>query len=420
MSMTPRGESPADRRTPLAAALALALLSIPLAAPGVELVPGAATDAPGWLLGPFGDGFGLSPGAYLVLLYAAVTAWLLTVADAERLGPRIVGGLAVALIALFALAPPLLSLDVFSYISYARLGVEEGLNPYEYAPSAIPGDEAASRVEDFRGAVSVYGPLFTLISYPLGALGVPAALWSLKLLAAVSIAGIAALVARLAALRGVEPLGAAAFVALNPLVLVHLVGGAHNDALMMLLATLAIAAALAQRPIAAGAGLVAAIAVKASGALYAPFAVVGSSNRGLLLAALAASGLAVALLSLLLFGSSALEALGVAGNNQSTISRWSVPATLSRFSGIDVDALRLLLGAAYALSVLALLAWVARGADWVRAAGWAAFGLLVASAYMVPWYLIWLLPVAAVSRDRALIAATVALTVFQAVNAVPV
>jgi hypothetical protein len=33
---------------------------------------------------------------------------------------------------------------------------------------------------------------------------------------------------------------------------------------------------------------------------------------------------------------------------------------------------------------------------------------------------IWLLPLAAVSRDRWLIAATIALTLFQAVNAVPV
>ena len=39
---------------------------------------------------------------------------------------------------------------------------------------------------------------------------------------------------------------------------------------------------------------------------------------------------------------------------------------------------------------------------------------------MVPWYLIWLLPLAAVSRDRPLIAGSVALTLFQVVNAVPV
>ncbi len=54
------------------------------------------------------------------------------------------------------------------------------------------------------------------------------------------------------------------------------------------------------------------------------------------------------------------------------------------------------------------------------AAAWAALGLLVASAYMAPWYLIWLLPIAAVSRDRALVAASVALTLFQVRNGVPV
>ncbi len=70
---------------------------------------------------------------------------------------------------------------------------------------------------------------------------------ALKALAALSVLAIAALVARIAAWRGVEPLRAAAFVALNPLVLVHVVGGAHNDALTMLLAMLAVAALLSAR-----------------------------------------------------------------------------------------------------------------------------------------------------------------------------
>ncbi len=411
-----------DRRSLVAAvaAVALALIAIPLAAPGPELVPGAAESAPGWVLGVFGDGFGLAPEAYLVLLYLAFAAWVALVASAGRLGRRPLVLLGAGLIALFALAPPLLSLDVFSYISYARLGVEHGLNPYDFAPSAIPADEAAMRVEDFRDAVSVYGPLFTLASYPLGALGVPAALWALKLVAALSIAGIAALTARLASLRGVEPRAAAAFVALNPLVLVHLVGGAHNDALMVLLALLGIALVLSARPLAGGVAMSAGIAVKAAAALPVPFAVLGARPRGRLLAGIAAAAALIGAIALAAFGSAALEALSVAGNNQSRVSRWSVPATLARGTGLDVDLLRTILGAAYALSVLGLLAWVARGADWVRAAGWAALGLLVASAYMVPWYLIWLLPLAAISRDRLLIAATIVLALFQIPNAVPV
>lgn len=411
------------QRRPIAAAAAVTALvgvSIPLAAPGAALVPGAERENPAWLAGPYGDGFGLSPDAYLVLLYVAVAIWIVVVPLARGLGSRALTLVAGGLIAIFALSPPLLSLDVFSYISYARLLTEHGLNPYEFPPAAIPADESAMRVMDFRDAVSVYGPLFTLGSLPLGALGVPAALWSLKAIAALSIAGVAALTARLAQRRGVEPLGAAAFVGLNPLVLVHLVGGAHNDSLMVLLAMLGIAAALAGRPALAGAGLVAAVTVKAAAALYVPFAFLGSGERRRLAVGLAAAVALAAAVGFAMFGSGVLEAVGVVGNNQETVSHWSVPGTLARVSGLNEDTVATGLAVLYVPFVVGLLVWVARGADWVRGAGWAAFGLLAASAYMAPWYLIWLLPLAAISRDRALIVGGVVLTAFQAVNAVPI
>jgi len=409
------------RATAAVATAALALVLIPLAAPGLRLVPGADGGAPGWLTGPYGDGFGLSPDAYKALLFVAVALWIAVVALADGLGRRTLAAVCGALILLFALSPPLLSLDLFSYVSYARLGAEHGLNPYTHAPAEIGADEAAMRVQDFRDAVSVYGPLFTLLSYPPALLGVPFALWALKGVAALSLAAIAALCARLAALRGVEPGRAVALVALNPLMLVHLAGGGHNDALMMLVAFAAVAAALTARPALAGAGLIAAAAVKSAALLYAPFAIAGARgpDRRRLLAGLTAALLAVAAIGLAVFGPDVIEAVGVAGGNQDTISRWSVPATLSRLSGIDVDLLRAALAVAYAAALAALLAWTVRGGDWVRAAGWAALGLLVASAYMAPWYLIWLLPGAAISRDRALLVASAALTAFQVVNGMP-
>src|SRR5256885_4806046 len=49
-----------------------------------------------------------------------------------------------ALHVLFLLAPPLLSQDVFSYVAYARLGVEHHLNPYVHAPTAIPHEDRKS------------------------------------------------------------------------------------------------------------------------------------------------------------------------------------------------------------------------------------------------------------------------------------
>lgn len=410
----------AGRGPALAVALALAAAYALLAAPGAELVPGAAPDAPRWVLGVFGDGLGLSPEAYLGVLYFAVIAWVGVWILAGRLGGRLIAWLSGGAIVLFALAPPLLSLDVFSYISYARLGVEHGLNPYESVPAVIPDDPAAARVDDFRFAVSVYGPLFTLGSYPLGAGSVGFALWGFKAVAALSVAAIAWLTARLARIRGVAPASAVAFVALNPLVLVHVVGGAHNDGTMVALALAGAAALLAGRPAAAGAGLVAAAAVKASGALYAPFALLGAAGeRRRLLAGAIAAAVAIGALTLVLFGGSAAEALGVAGDNQATVSRWSVPGTLARITGIEIDAIRLVFAAAYGLGVLFLLYRTWRGADWVRMAGWAALGLLVATSWMVPWYVVWLLPLAAVGRDRALLAGSVALTLFQVINAIP-
>src|SRR6476659_1912101 len=167
--------------------------------------------------------------AYLAVLFAAPT-----------LGRRIVWGAIVALVVAFLLTPPLLSHDIYSYIDYARLGAVHGLDPYVHPPVAAPGDPAFAHVT-WPHTTSAYGPLFTLATYPLAWLPVSAAVWALKVVAAASVLGIAAICARLAPLRGVDPLRAAAFVALNPLVLVHVVGGGHNDALAMLLAMLGVA-----------------------------------------------------------------------------------------------------------------------------------------------------------------------------------
>ncbi len=126
----------------------------------------------------------------------------------------------------------------------------------------------------------MYGPVFTLGSYPLGLVSVPVALWSLKAIAGMSIAALAALVARTGRVRGVDPALAVAFVGLNPLVLVHLVGGAHNDALMAAIAMAAVAAVISLRPAIGGAGFVVAATVKVSGLLYAPFALLGIPRAG--------------------------------------------------------------------------------------------------------------------------------------------
>ena len=409
----------AKRRLGAVALALLAAAAIPLAAPGEALVPGAAEGAPGWLLGPYGGGLGLGGGDYLAALVVAFAAYLCVTAVAAGLGRRVVWGTILVLVGAFALAPPLLSLDVFSYISYARLGAEHGLNPYDAVPADLPGDPAASRVEDFRFEVSVYGPLFTLLTYPLGLVGVPVALWVLKAAAAAAVLGVTVLTARLAAVRGVNPHGAAALVALNPLVLVHVVGGAHNDALMVLGLMVAASAVAVGLEASGGASLVLAAAVKVSGAFAAPFVLLGSARPVRLLASAALAVALVTAVSLAAFGLEAVSALGVIGGNQTESSYYSLPSTAARITGLDAEAVRFAFLAAYAALVVWLVVWTRRGGDWLRAAAWAGAGLLLATAWLVPWYVIWALPFAAVARDRGVVAIVLAVSALQLPVAIP-
>jgi hypothetical protein len=358
-------------------------------------------------------------------MWAGFAAYLGVLLAAPALGRRVVWGLIAVAVAAFALAPVLLSHDVYSYVDYARLGVLHGLDPYVQPPLAAPHDPAFAEV-DWTAATSSYGPLFTLATYPLAWLPVAAAVAVLKAVAALSVLGLAAVVSRIAAWRGAEPLRAAAFVALNPLVLVHVVGGAHNDGLVMLAALLAVAAILSARELAGGAALLAAVAVKVSAAFIAPFALLAvvrpnpqlsgqarlrSAGRFLAGALLAAAVLALA--AQLAFGPDWLSAFGLAGENQGRTSYMSVPITIARLTGLDPDAVRLVALVLVLFLVLELALWTWRGLDWVRAAGWTAAGLLLASAWLLPWYLIWVLPLAAISRDRTLQLLALVLTAYQ-------
>lgn len=331
---------------------------------------------------------------------------------APRLGARFVWGLIAVFLAGFAVAPVLLSHDVYSYVDYARLGVVHGLDPYVHAPDAVPSDPVYPDVT-WTEATSAYGPLFTLASYPLAWLPVGLAVATLKGVAALAVGALALLAARIASWRGIDPLRAAAFVALNPLVLVHVVGGAHNDGLTMLLVMAAVAAALSGRELAAGAGFVAAFAVKASALVVAPFALLGTRRRGRLLLGELGAVLAIAAAASLAFGWDWTGAFGLAGENQDRTSYMSIPITFARLTGLDPDPVRAAALVLYGAAVLYLLVRTWRGFDWVRAAAWASFGLLLATAWLLPWYLIWALPLAAISRDRPLQLLTLALTAYQ-------
>jgi alpha-1,6-mannosyltransferase len=328
---------------------------------------------------------------------------------------------------LFTCLPPILSHDVYSYVDYARLGVLHGFDPYVRGPAAAPGDPAFPHVT-WQHTASVYGPVFTLATYPLAFLSLNAAVYVLKATSAAAVLGIAAILGRLAPARGVDPLRAAVFVALNPLVLVHVVGGPHNDALAVLLTMLGVAAILGARETSAGAAFLAAVAIKASAAVAAPFAFIASfpapagrkwpyreGNRpvGRFLAGAGVAGAAIGFAAYLAFGWHWLDAFALAGEGQGRTTHLSLPAFLARILGLSDGTTRAATMALYAGLFAYLLAWTWRGGDWLRAAAWATTGLLLATSWLLPWYLLWPLPLAALSRDRTLQLLLLALTAYQ-------
>jgi alpha-1,6-mannosyltransferase len=397
----------------IAGLIGLAAVSVHLVAPGPSVVQAAGRGGdPGWILGVFGDGLSTSRGSYFDFERLAFVLYLAIVVCAAAIPMRVLKIAIVALVAGFTLAPPLLSLDVFSYISYARLETLQGLNPYAHVPLDVPTDPALAFIERWRDQTSAYGPLFTLVSLPLGKLSVGAALWVAKAAIGLAVLGLTAIVARLATQRGLDPRPAAALVALNPLVLVHVVGGPHNDALMMLLAMAGVAALLTGRAGLGGVALAGAVATKLSAAFIAPFALIGAQgrDRGRLLAGGVAAAALIAVASLIAFGGGLTDSLAIAGENQHRTSRHSIPVTLAHDLGIGVGGMRAAALVAYALLVAWLMRWTWRGGDWVRAAGWAGLGLVVATSYLTPWYTIWVLPLAAIARDRALVAGSLLFT----------
>jgi hypothetical protein len=352
------------------------------------------------------------------LICVGFLAYLVVVVRAPSLGGRFVWGAILVLVCLFTLVPPLLSHDVYSYIDYARLGVKHGLDPYVNRPSAAPADPVFAEV-DWTGATSVYGPLFTFGTYPLAWLSVGAAVVTLKVFVGATTLALVALVARLAAARGVDPLRAAAFVGLNPLVLVHVVGGPHNDGIAMLCAMLGVGATLAAEELGGGLGFAAAVGVKASAAFAAPFALLGARRRArFVLGGLA--GLAVlVLVSWPVFGTHWLSALDIANRNLTRTSHMSLPRELYRLTGLEQGLIRAWVLGIYGVFFAFLLFWTWRGGDWVRAAGWAGAGLLLATSWLLPWYLIWALPLAAISRDRPLRLLVLAITASQLGTRIP-
>src|SRR5580692_6118022 len=210
------------------------MVSAGAASSPTQYVPARTGGWPTWLAGPLrGLDIGLRGGTFQTLMLVMCASYALVLIAARQLPVAALAGTIVLANAILLLGPPLVSQDVFGYLSFARLGALHGLDPYTHVPAEAPTD-LAFRFIGWPFQNSPYGPLFTLASYAIAPLGLAGGLWAFKAIAVASSLGAVALIARAARRLGQSGAWAAAFVGLNPVVLVLAVGGAHNDTLILL------------------------------------------------------------------------------------------------------------------------------------------------------------------------------------------
>jgi hypothetical protein len=389
-----------------------------------------------WLLGPLS---GALPhlttdilrlrADYTTALVVLLAAWLVAWAAAPALRVEVVAG-AVGLAQLvFLLGPPQPLTDFFNYIVYGRMAAA-GVNPYTHAPVAGPRG-AAYALSNWHHLPSPYGPLFTLIFEPLSRLPLPVAYWTWKVLVVASALGVLALVWWLARRFGRSPQRALVFAGLCPVTLAMGIGAFHNDMPAVLCVVAAFAclvrggdtpaeeATRARAWNAAGGALaVAAAALKPSFVIVVPLIVLGARRRP---AAALGAGLAAGatgLLILTLYGG-ALPALGIQGRLVNPFSLPSLLGVATGHGGAD-SSVRTAGREALAVVVLAACALVAWRRRWTAAAlGLVLFAAVLSLSWIMPWYLAWALPFAALARPRALVPLSVVACLWLGLAGIP-
>ncbi len=377
----------------------------------------------GWLRTLLVDGTGTA-ATYVVLGAAwfafsalAMRGYLRATETGARPLSRLLGpALVLQVIAAFAL--PYSSNDLWSYVAYGRM-MRVGISPYAAGPIALPsGDPFLALVSPhWRDAPSVYGPILAALSWVAGrsASVVGAAVVYKALMLGVTLAIV--LVAYAICRKHVPPAAAASSFVLfawNPLLAYEISGQAHNDGVMVLALAAFVWAALEDRALLAALFLAVGFHAKFAVAPVAGLYLVYLARRSLLrTAAVAGVFVVVGVLAWWPFWSGPETLLGPLA---------SVAANPSRMTRSFAEAISLLAGlvspqaasAAYHVcwwagtSLLVLLAARAIAVVTAVATVESVFHeslvfllayLLVAAPFVLPWYVSWLLPLAAVERD---------------------
>jgi hypothetical protein len=309
---------------------------------------------------------------------------------------RSVLGAGGALLGLAVALPPVASGDVWCYAMYGRIAAFHHANPYLVPPSFFRRDPFLGRVpKAWRSTKSVYGPGFTALSTAIARVTGDSALAARLAFQSLAV-GAVVVVAAVLVRRRVPTIVLAAFV-MNPVVVYWVVNGAHNDAIVGAAVLFAALGASRGRPWIVGVALAAAISVKAS-ALLPAFALAWWlwRRRGARDAAIAvALAIGPVAAGYLWFGGmGALAPLRHAASNVSRATLWGlVPHRGSVLTGVPP-----ILVVAVIVLLTVALGWRREATSASRATLHATTAYLIGGAYILPWYAVWALPLAALEH----------------------
>ena len=312
------------------------------------------------------------------------------------------------------LAPPLFSRDAYSYAAQGQI-VAEGMNPYEVGPVYVPGPFRDQVDPLWLFTPAPYGPLALQLQHLVVMItgdNAYVAAVAMRIPALLAVGLMAYAIPRLAERLGVSRNRAMWLGVLNPLVMMHLVGGSHGDALMIAFVALALLLASRGQLVLAALSIATAASFKQT-AVLALVAVIGmamqadTADRTKLATFVRASALYG-----LISGATFAVITAVTGLGWGWIANLSVPVSLRsllspstligsiaegimRISGMPASQVAKPLPIVQGIGVLvgivaiAWIAWKVAPRKPVLAAGAALLTLCATGPVVHPWYLLW-------------------------------
>lgn len=315
------------------------------------------------------------------------------------------------------IGPPLFTADPWFYTAIGN-AVQLGVDPFEEGPGVLGDIEAVRGAEEFwRFSPTPYSPPFVALLSGLSWLfgqDVLAQLVAIRVLCVAAWAVCAVVVCRIARHLGGSPAVAMWLGAINPLVLLHLVSGAHNDALMLGLLLPGLLLALTGRPLLGILLCVAAAGVKATALIVVLVIGVDWARRqttwpARLRALVLAGGLGAGTFALTVqlsgYGWTFLENLDTPGKALEALTPTTALAYVLDLQDPPVDGAR---QAGIVVAVVLSLLFLTRLRRWglVRVTSWIALTVILTGSVVWPWYLVWptmLFAAAGVAAERLVV-----------------